>query len=295
MAVSSGTSAGRAARRSAPLGAPIGPGSVLWRVAGDGRSLLPGTAAGILQLMNPGLGAGVIDHSSFFTEPWDRILRSVPQIWATIFSVGTDGDARGRAIRDLHPHIKGTDHAGRRYHALDPDVFWWAHATFTWEFLRALDLYFPWPTSRADKERLYAESITWYRRYGMSDRPVPADLAAFERRFEEICRHELEWTPAAEQVFNPADDSPKPPSPPLPAALRPIEPVLDKVRGDVLRLTTIGSLPDIVRRRFGIGWSVTDRGRFLWLCATIRGLGVVVPADGFDRLFPVGTLHRAPV
>ncbi|MEZ5270531.1 MAG: oxygenase MpaB family protein [Microthrixaceae bacterium] len=122
---------------SAP-GAPLGPGSILWNTAGDPRSLLPGTAAGIMQLMLPGLGAGVSDHSNFFEDPFDRIFRSIPVIWGSIFAEDDEeGDSRGHHIRDLHRDIKGTDSDGKRYHALDPDVFWWAHATFTWEFLRA--------------------------------------------------------------------------------------------------------------------------------------------------------------
>ena len=158
------------------VGAPLGPGSLLWSVAGDPRGLIPGTGAGIMQLMLPGLGAGVSDHSNFFDDPYDRIYRSIPSIWRSIFAVDdAAGDREGRRIRDFHPDIKGVDHHGNRYHALDPDVFWWAHATFTWEFFRARQLYFPRPLSRPRQELLYAETVTWYRRYGVSDRPVPPD------------------------------------------------------------------------------------------------------------------------
>ena len=139
-------------RRYEPAdGAPLGAGSLLWEVAGDPRGLIPGTAAGIMQLMLPGLGAGVSDHSNFFDDPYDRIFRSIPYIWRSIFADDEQGAARGREIRDFHPDIKGVDHHGDRYHALDPDVFWWAHATFTWEFFRARELYFPRPLRRAER------------------------------------------------------------------------------------------------------------------------------------------------
>ena len=150
------------------IGAPLGPGSLLWETAGDPRSLLPGTAAGLLQLMLPGLGAGVTDHSDFFDDPFDRIFRSIPAIWGSIFAADEDeGAVRGRWIRDRHTDIAGTDHHGHRYHALDPEVFWWAHATFTWEMFRARELFFPFPLSSARQEQLYAETVTWYRRYGV--------------------------------------------------------------------------------------------------------------------------------
>ena len=184
-------------------GAPLGPGSLLWSIAGDPRGLITGTAAGLMQLMLPGLGAGVTDHSNFFDDPYDRIFRSIPYIWGSIFAEGDGADERGRTIRDFHTEIKGTDDHGRRYHALDPEIFWWAHATFTWEFFRAHELYFPGRLRRSQQEQLYAETVTWFRRYGVSDRAVPPTLDAFRVRFEQICAHELELTPAVSWVLDP--------------------------------------------------------------------------------------------
>ena len=42
---------GSRATRPRAKGAPLGPGSLLWSIAGDPRGLLPGSAAGIMQLM----------------------------------------------------------------------------------------------------------------------------------------------------------------------------------------------------------------------------------------------------
>ena len=36
----------------------------------------------------------------------------------------------GAQIRGYHETIKGVDGAGRRYHAVNPETFYWAHATF---------------------------------------------------------------------------------------------------------------------------------------------------------------------
>ena len=57
-------------------GAPLGPGSLLWATAGDPRSLLTGTAAGIMQLMLPGLGAGLAGALGAFalTAVWHPLL-----------------------------------------------------------------------------------------------------------------------------------------------------------------------------------------------------------------------------
>ncbi|HVM39831.1 MAG TPA: oxygenase MpaB family protein, partial [Acidimicrobiia bacterium] len=226
------------ARAEAP-GAPLGPDSLLWRIASDWRSGLSGLSAGILQLAWPHLGLGVEEHSAFFEEPWDRIHRSVPQIWATIFA--DDADDRGLQIRDYHRDIKGTDRHGQRYHALDPETFWWAHATFTWEMFQTSDEWDHRSLSPRHREQLYQETVTWYRRYGVSDRPVPADVAAFEARWDVICRTRLELTPTAERAIDMAlHDRVAPPGMP---------PAVAAVATPAMRLLALGGLPKVVRER----------------------------------------------
>jgi len=284
-------------RRYEPAsGAPLGPGSLLWEVAGDPRGLIPGTAAGIMQLMLPGLGAGVSDHSNFFEDPYDRIFRSIPYIWRSIFA-GDDvqGDARGREIRDFHPDIKGVDHHGNRYHALDPDVFWWAHATFTWEFFRARELYFPRPLRRAERERLYAETVTWYRRYGVSDRPVPPTYDDFRARFDEIVRDELELTPAVEWVLDPKTNPGASSDPArLPGPLAPLSGLATKVGSEVLRVLVYGGMPDTVRRTFEFPWSNGDRVAFAAICGALRTSGPAIRRGFLADAFPEGTPHLDP-
>jgi uncharacterized protein (DUF2236 family) len=278
------------------VGAELGPGSLLWETAGDPRGLLTGSTAGILQLMLPGLGAGVTDHSDFFEDPFDRIFRSIPPIWGSIFAPDDDEGARaGRMIRDFHPDIKGTDHNGERYHALDPEVFWWAHATFTWEFFRARELFFPVPLRRSQKVQLYAESVTWYRRYGVSDRCVPQTLGDFEQRFEEICREGLEITPAADWVLNP-ESSPgaRGGQLRLPGPLSLLNGVVNHLGAEVLRTIVYGSMPDVVRRRFDFGWTHADRIRFASVCATLRALDPAIRRGALSELYPEGTPRLAP-
>jgi uncharacterized protein (DUF2236 family) len=281
-------------RRVRARGAPLGPGSLLWSIAGDPRGLLTGTAAGIMQLMLPGLGAGVTDHSNFFDDPYDRIFRSIPFIWGSIFSTDDEADRRGRQIRDFHPDIKGTDHHGESYHALDPEIFWWAHATFTWEFFRAHELYFPGTLSRARQEQLYAETVTWYRRYGVSDRAVPPTYADFRTRFEHICAHELERTPAVSWVLDPTTNPGPSEVPGLPGPLSVLDGVAARVTADVLRLLVYGCMPDIVRRRFGFRWSNLDRLQYSSLCATLQASGPAIRHGALGGLWPAGTPHLDP-
>jgi hypothetical protein len=207
----------------------------------------------------------------------------------------TEGAERGRQIRDFHPDIKGTDHRGERYHALDPDVFWWAHATFTWEFLRARELFFVRPLSRSQREQLYAETVTWYRRYGVSERPVPPTLRDFRIRFDEICRTELELTPAVQWVISPSANPSANGAPiRLPGPLSVLNGLAAHFGSELLRVVVYGSMPDVVRRRFDLPWSHSDRLAFAWVCAVLRGMEPTIALGALSELWPEGTPHPAP-
>ena len=234
--------------------------------------MLPGSATGILQLMHPGIGAGVVEHSAFFEDPFDRIYRSIPQIWATIFAA--DGDQRARELRDVHRRIKGTDHHGRRYHALDPETFWWAHATFTWDVYRSVELFHRRPLTVAEREQLYGETVTWYRRYGVSSRPVPSDFAAFRATFSRVCAETLEITPAAERALSyRLADVPGQPLGPMP-----LKSLLTPLVAPAAELLAVGCLPDEVRDRFALPWGPAEQAQFRGICAAIRQGFRFVPA-----------------
>src|SRR6478736_2906216 len=157
---------------------PLGPQSLVWRYFGDNRMYLIGPRPAVLQNMLAELGQGVLDHSVFFSDTAARIKRSMPPIFMTVY--GSDHDNRGTQVRDFHKDIKGDmpSEYGKtdRYHALDPETYFWAHATFVEQVLYFADTFVK-RLSEAEKEQLYRESKTWYRRYGVSDRPMPADYA----------------------------------------------------------------------------------------------------------------------
>lgn len=226
--------------------------------------MLPGPATGVLQLMHPGIGAGVAQHSAFFDDPFDRIYRSIPQIWATIFE--PDGDRRGRAIRDLHRDIKGTDDQGRRYHALEPSTFWWAHATFTWNVFRSIELFHRRQLRPDERERLYQETVEWYARYGITMRPVPGDYDSFAVAFEDVCHSVLELTPAAARALGTRVSD----LPGRPLGPRPLQLALEPLLGPAGPIVLVGCFPRTVRRRFGLSWGWQEQAQLRGIQAAVR-------------------------
>lgn len=244
----------------APDRVALGPDSVLWRYAGDTRIGLMGATIGLLQLAYPSLGAGVIDHSDFFDDPMDRVVRSLPRILGTVYD--DDGVGTGREVRDFHRDIKGTLGDGERYHALDPHTFWWAHATFQFMAEQVVDRFDHHRLTRREREQLYLEGVEWYRRYGVSDRVVPPTRAAFQEEWDRVCADELEMNDAVRFVLKMVQvrTVPPPRDPNIPAWLRPVLGSLP-VRFTVARVTklaAIGGLPPVVRERFGLTWSRRD-------------------------------------
>src|SRR3546814_11328593 len=104
----------------------------------------------------------------------------------------------GRWVRDQHTDIKGVDAAGRRYHALTPETYWWAHATFQFMAEQVVDRYDDRRLSPEEREQLYQEGLVWYRRYGVSDRDVPATREAFQERWDHYCAEVLEMNERSE-------------------------------------------------------------------------------------------------
>ncbi len=265
----------------------LGPGSLLWRYAGDTRIAFMGGTIGLLQLMHPAIGAGVIEHSDFFDDPMDRVVRSLPAILGAVYD-GPDAEATGRWVRDQHTAIRGVDARGRTYHALTPETYWWAHATFQFMAEQVVDRYDDRRLSPAEREQLYQEGIVWYRRYGVSDREVPPTRAAFEERWDHYCMHVLEVNEAVEFVL---DLLRKPLRVELPGALSMLEGVVRRTPMPRLltvpaRISAIGGLPATVRERFSIPWSRADQLQLDALELAVRKTWRLVP-------FPVRWQPRA--
>src|SRR5690242_16783127 len=163
------------------LGRPLGPDSLVWRWFADNRMALLGPRAAVLQNMLPSLGQGVQDHSVWFAETLARLQRSIPPIFGTVF--GTDADNAGIEVRDFHRDIKGTLPDGERYSALNPDTYYWAHATFVEHLITAADTFIR-RLSEEEKEQIFRESITWFARYGVSATGTPQTYAEFREYWD---------------------------------------------------------------------------------------------------------------
>jgi uncharacterized protein (DUF2236 family) len=111
-------------------------------------------------------------------------------------------------IRFAHEEVKGRDPAGQKYHALNPEVFHFQHATYVESLVMMVNTFIRKLDER-EHELLYRQCCAWYRRYGISTRPMPASWSEFCEYFEHECRTRLSagehFEPFRRQMFAPTD------------------------------------------------------------------------------------------
>ena len=249
-----------------PDALPLGPDSLVWKYFGDRRIALIGPRPAVLQNMLAELGQGVVDHSVFFADTAARIRRSLPPIYRTVY--GSEEDNAGGMVRDFHKNIKGEmpeEFGGHRYHALDPETYFWAHATFFDQVLYFTDT-FVRKLSRAEKEQMYLESKTWYRRYGVSDRPMPADYAAFERYWDHMINDVLVAHRTAKYGIGYVTKGFPRPKGVSPLAWKLAAPVFNPVAA----FLTTGGMPPRTREVLGLPWDERRERRYQRFAALCR-------------------------
>jgi uncharacterized protein (DUF2236 family) len=265
-----------------PGGLPLGPESLTWQLFADKRMALLGPRAAVLQNMLPSLGQGVEEHSVWFEETLARLQRSIPPIFTTVY--GPDPVASGHQVRDFHKDIKGklpAELGGKPYSALNPDTYYWAHATFVEHLVTAADTFIR-PLSAAEKDQLIAESVTWFARYGVSARSVPRTWAEFDAYWEDALANRLvRHKTAAYGVGYATKGWPKPgriPGPVWAVVKRPVN--------ALSAFITIGGMPDRGREILGLPWTDDQERRYRRFARRVRAL------DPFVRRLPRRwTLH----
>lgn len=246
---------GPSGRPSATAPEPLGPDSLTWKYFGDIRTGIMGMWIGAIENMYPALGAGVEQHSSLWREPLQRVSRSVYPIMGVVYD-GERARQTAEVMRDWHRDIKGVDAQGRRYHALDPETFYWAHATFFMMVVKLAEL-FGGGLTEAEKHQLFDEHVQWYRMYGMSMRPVPKSWEDFCDYWDRVCREDLELTKAARDILYMRIPKPWFVLVPTPIWNQLFEPMLA-----TQRWFAAGLFEPVVREKAGLRWSDGDEVLF---------------------------------
>lgn len=158
---------------ASPAGEPAhtAPDSVSWRVFANPVTLfVGGVAAVLLELAEPRVRAGVWDHSSFRTDPLDRLQRTGLAAMVTVYGARSRARAMIESVNRVHTRIAGATADGARYSADDPELLDWVQATAAWGFLEAYARYAA-TLSPAQRDRYFAEGAPVAALYGATGAP----------------------------------------------------------------------------------------------------------------------------
>jgi len=237
-------------------------GCWLRRVSAEPVLLFGGGRALLLEIAHPLVAAGVAEHSSFRTDPFGRLQRTLEAISAIVFRDRASALAAARSVERAHQRVAGRlaapagrFGAGTPYSGRDPELMLWVWATLV---DTGLEIYERFVEGLDDGARraYYADHRSVARVLGVPDALVPPSWEAFRAWFDAMLGSDaLAVTPEAREI----GAAVLAPAVAMPGARR-------------LRLITAGLLPPRLREAFGLAWDDASAARLEALSVSVREL-----------------------
>ena len=225
----------------------FGPGSVSWRIDREIVVLAGGSCALLMQTAHPVVAAGVAEHSTYATDPFGRLWRTLESSFDVVFGTRTRAEAAIRRVNAIHARVRGRrPDDGAEYSAQDPEALLWVHATLIDTALRVYDRFVS-PLSAADEQGYHAEAAQVAHLLGVPDEVLPPTITELRAWMAwMIASRRVRVTPAARQIAR--------------TVLYPV-PLVPRIAWDAAHLISLATLPDAIRRQYNLGWSpARERG-----------------------------------
>lgn len=209
---------------------------------------LGGGAAVLMQVAHPLVAAGVVRHSDYRNDLWQRLARTLKALYLITYGTKAEAERSGAAVRAVHTHVRGATTqrlgpfaAGTPYSAEDPELQLWVHGTLVVASLAAYQR-FVRRLSKEEQSSYYGEMALVAELFGTPRSVIPPSLADFrDYFFTQVESETITVTVPAREVANVVLRAP------LPAPLRLLVPAH--------RLATAGLLPDRLRTEYGLRWT----------------------------------------
>lgn len=236
---------------------------------GWGRAIL-------LQVAHPLVAAGVADHTDFRTGPLDRLRRLRNTVRAMLAFTFGPPDAAAHAARTINAihdrvngrlrHAVGPFPAGTPYSARDPRLLTWVHATVVDSSLLVYERLVERLDPR-ERDRYWADASGMAPFLEIPEGYLPTSADAGREYLEGMVRSgTLTVGPAARRLSQDLLWFPRSPDRPLQW---------------LLRLFSVGLLPESIRAGYGFRWGRRHEAGLRAAEAALRGLLALAP--GFVR------------
>jgi uncharacterized protein (DUF2236 family) len=241
----------------------LGPGSVSWRIDRELFVLAGGSCALLMQAAHPSVAAGVADHSTYATDPFGRLLRTLTSSFDVVFGTRSEAETTIRRVNAIHAAVRGRRPDGAAYSALEPEALLWVHATLVDTALRVFDRFVS-PIDAADAQRYHEESAAVAVRLGVPEAIVPPTIGELREWMSAMLDDgRIRVTPQAREIAR--------------TVLYPIR-FPPRLAWDAAHLVSMAVLPPALRHQYGIGWSPARERGVRRLAASSRTLLPFVPS-----------------
>ncbi len=253
----------RLPKRLRALNGAVEPGlyseqSITRRINRENVLLLGGGRALLMQLAHPLVAAGVDDHSDFRTNPVRRLRRTIRMTMAIVFGDRDTALAAARAVNGVHARVRGDG-----YHALDPELLLWVHATLVDSALVTYAMFVK-PLTDRERDEFYQESKVLGELLGIPTVAFPRSIGDFDRYVADmIASGTVSVTDRARVLGR--------------LVLRPR---LRLLPGPVMipfEIVTAGLLPSSLREQYGLAWGQAQRRAFRVATATVPRVVKLTP------------------
>ena len=242
----------------------FGPGSVSWTIDRELVVLAGGSCALLLQAAHPVVAAGVEQHSTYDTDPFGRLLRTLTSSFDVVFGSRSEAERTIRRVNAIHERVRGLrPDDGTPYTALDPQALLWVHATLVDTALRVYGR-FVRPLSPAQEQAYHEESGRVAVLLGVPPASLPPTIAELRRWMDGLIEDgTVHVTPAARRIARTVV---------YPARFPP------RVAWDAAHLVSIATLRPSIRRQYGIAWPPARQRGMTRIAALSRAVLPRVPS-----------------
>ena len=167
--------------------ARCGERSASWRIRSGGIVLTVAKArAALLQIAHPKIAAGLIDHSTFESDPYRRVRITGQTMAAIRFGSSRERSEALRLLRGVHAGVRGSTPAGSTYRATDPELLWFVLATLIESDLLVEETYLHLFDER-DRDAYYDESMGLVEAFRIPPNLVPDTRAGLREYVTATC------------------------------------------------------------------------------------------------------------
>jgi uncharacterized protein (DUF2236 family) len=216
-----------------------------------------------MQAAHPVVAAGVVEHSTYASDPFGRLLRTLTSSFDVVFGDRRRAEATLRRVNAIHRGVRGSLPGGHAYSALEPDALLWVHATLVDTALRVYSRFVE-PLDPVEEQAYHEEASRIAVQLMVPPDRIPATLVELRAWMAEmIGSGRVRVTPEARRIAR--------------TVLYP-SPRVPRLVWEAAHLVSLATLPPALRRQYGIGWSTRRDAGMDLMAATTRRLLPLVPS-----------------